>query len=799
MQSHIPSGRLLLPLILVVAALSMSFAPAEEKPVNAPISPTGCCTGTTGNVDMVGIVDISDLSLLIAYLTVPAPGKPTLPCYEEANLNTEGIIDLSDLSLLILYLTVPAPNKPILPNCVDTGQISFADRQAAFDAIDSVAETVGNVGRDSLSKALLNFLSSRSEFEDAGISEDKSVWARFTDGRVLIIPNNRFPDLPILDTMGSLDLVPSEASESFVLPERRFGSKEEIRRATATTASVPASTTYELPHSITAFLANTLSGHCFMSCLRYVKLMLEDNGYVTSVGATVQQLLGVQNYGFFMIEGHGGIGYDKDDMPFFALSTATSVTTANDLLFASMLDKRELVYFLEYDWNGVLCTDDLQRYAFTGDFVAQYMSFTPNAFVYASACGSDEISMKDGFKAAGASVYAGWSYDTYDKPSNKAGLFVIQRMLGIDDPMPFYAAPNEWPRQRPFDITQLWQDMKNRDYDSALVYDTVSGVVSSMPTFFVVSKLRESFELLAPSIRSLQVIPRTDTVEMTGYFGSDPGNKGHVFVDGIERPILSWEPWLIRFDLPPSGPGSAGPVTVELDPISGPSAPKRRISNPVNLTQWNGTFTYSEEDAGTLKKQISMTVKIRADVHAFRDFPHDTILEMNPYIVIGRVKGDTGRVSASGQWLYHAYDEPYEDWLYEWSDSTLIFLLNEPDPSQGFAYQGFIKHSGANKWMELNLFGSAYFGMVQTVTSSLYGELSSEDLSINPPLEVYDDILTYGPYTLFIPLYPYWATFGGTKSATLCCSLDPDNPDIAAKMTWNNIIPTFPPDSTVPR
>ncbi len=778
--------------VVVIAAGSMNGGETNGKVQSVATSPAGCCEGTTGNVSMTGIIDLTDLAMLIGYLTITP--KPVLPCPEAANVTGTGIIDLTDLSMLIGYLTITP--RPTLPNC--PGGISFADRQAAFDAIDSVAGSIGNVGRDSLSKALLTFINSRSEYEDAGISQDKSVWARFTDGRVLIIPNNRFPEQPVLDTMGSLDLVTKPVSGGFVLPARRFGSKEEIRRAAAATTT-PAATTYELPHSITAFLGNTLSGHCFTSCLRYVKLMLEDNGYVTTVGSTVQQLLGVQNYGFFMIEAHGGIGYDKDDMPFFALSTTTQVTFASDTLFATMLNNHELVYFLEYDWNGFQCTDDLQRYAFTGDFVAQYMSFTPNSFVYASACGSDEISMKDGFEAAGASVYAGWTYDTYSEPSNKAGLFVIQRMLGIDDPMPSYAAPNEWPRQRPFDITQLWQDMKNRDYDSTLVFDTVNGVVSSMPSLFVVSKLRESFELLAPSIRYLQVLPRTDTVEMTGYFGSDPGNKGHVFVNGVERPILSWEPWLIRFDLPPSGPGSAGPVTVELDPISGPSAPKRRISNPVNLTQWNGTFTYSEQDAGTLKKQISMTVKIRADVHSFREYPHDTTLEMNQFIVFGRVEGDTGRVAASGQWIYHAYDEPYEDWTYEWSDSTLIFLMNEPDPNQGFLYQGFIKHSGSNRWMELNLFGNAYTGMTQTVTSSLSGLLSTEDLAISPVLDVYDDFLTFGAFTLFIPFYPDWATFGGTKVATICCSLDADNPDVTAKMTWTIIVPIFPPDSTVAR
>jgi hypothetical protein len=62
---------------------------------------------------MAGIVDLSDLSLLIGYLT--ASPKPTLPCPEEANINTTGIIDLSDLSMLINYLTTsPAP---ALPNC----------------------------------------------------------------------------------------------------------------------------------------------------------------------------------------------------------------------------------------------------------------------------------------------------------------------------------------------------------------------------------------------------------------------------------------------------------------------------------------------------------------------------------------------------------------------------------------------------------------------------------------------------------------------------------------------------------
>ncbi|MBK7143049.1 MAG: thrombospondin type 3 repeat-containing protein [bacterium] len=74
-----------------------------------------CCVGTTGNVNdgVIETPDLSDLSLLISYLTIVP--RPVLPCLPEANVNTTGSIDLSDLSLLIAYLTqVP---RPTLPNC----------------------------------------------------------------------------------------------------------------------------------------------------------------------------------------------------------------------------------------------------------------------------------------------------------------------------------------------------------------------------------------------------------------------------------------------------------------------------------------------------------------------------------------------------------------------------------------------------------------------------------------------------------------------------------------------------------
>ena len=70
-----------------------------------------CCQGVTGNVNMTGIVDLSDLSALVSYLT---GGGYVLLCSPEANVNNTGIVDLSDLSALVSYLT---GGGYVLPNC----------------------------------------------------------------------------------------------------------------------------------------------------------------------------------------------------------------------------------------------------------------------------------------------------------------------------------------------------------------------------------------------------------------------------------------------------------------------------------------------------------------------------------------------------------------------------------------------------------------------------------------------------------------------------------------------------------
>jgi bacillolysin len=75
------------------------------------VNPLSCCVGKRGNVNMIGIVDLGDLSSLVSYLT---GGGYVLPCVDAANVNGIGIVDLGDLSALVSYLT---SGGFVLPNC----------------------------------------------------------------------------------------------------------------------------------------------------------------------------------------------------------------------------------------------------------------------------------------------------------------------------------------------------------------------------------------------------------------------------------------------------------------------------------------------------------------------------------------------------------------------------------------------------------------------------------------------------------------------------------------------------------
>lgn len=105
----------LLPATTYYIALKAADAKPNWSPLSNNAKKTTCpgvCIGISGNVDGSpdGLVNISDLSALTAYLT--APGGMTFSiCPELANTDgsLDGVVNLSDLTRLVSYLTVGTP------------------------------------------------------------------------------------------------------------------------------------------------------------------------------------------------------------------------------------------------------------------------------------------------------------------------------------------------------------------------------------------------------------------------------------------------------------------------------------------------------------------------------------------------------------------------------------------------------------------------------------------------------------------------------------------------------------------
>lgn len=571
---------------------------------------------------------------------------------------------------------------------------------------------------DTIAARSLAYLQGLPTVADAGIfSGTTTIWVTFANGYDLVIPNNREPS-SMADTL--VDAASAPAPRSTVAP-RKITIPAGRRMMTA--LAVP-ETAREIPESA-QFRAVNAIGTCHINPLPGIRSLLTEGNY-TNANPPLPTVAGLKNSvhgdGVFYINSHGGPGFDKNQQAFYAVWTLDPIDPATLANYTSMLATHELVGMLETSNDALGNCTKVMHYGFTDKFVRNRMSFEKNSLVIVDACYSATAPadpLRQAFRGAGASAYVGWS-DRVNAPFAYAAMkYLLDRLLGVNQISP------ETPKQRAFNIYDVREDMAtNRN----LVTDpTYGGTLTVFP-------LRDDFGLLSPSIQFLSIESGLDYSELViaGIFGTDPGaGKRAVRINDQALDVISWEPTLIRCDLPETGSNASGAVVVEVGEGANP-----RPSNPVNLTEWHGSLVYERDDPGSLAARMDIDVHFRADIHSFRDKPHEQPFETT--VFFGAMRDASVVITMSGN-----YANTQGDCTDTFTFSRTVTLPSPYEPSQdgGWTYLGQVDSQAHTLLLNMNILALFLAG---TWVRSGPPECAPYTVQLYPPVQIqeclFDDL-----------------------------------------------------------
>lgn len=453
--------------------------------------------------------------------------------------------------------------------------ISNAQRSIVFNGLTLLLDSLRNINLSSIDTSILAYFRSHPEFSGSGISSDGTIWGMFTDGRLVIYNNNL-----LLDDGTQPSVAPAGSTHAL---QKSFGS---------------------IPNGSNVFLLNSLGKfydyNFFITgasaAMNRVESAFKKTDYTGIVkgAATIAALKSVRNASILLWFTHGGIGKQSDfNTDEYGLMTAEEQDSISDVLYSTDLDQKRLIYGVCLKDRTLLGTNvNAVYYAITNDFIREYMSFTPNSLVYITACESNNAGMKSAFAAKNVSVYGGWTAAIVASQAFEAAQFFFDRSLaaGIVNPVPS-------PPQRPFGWQYVWDDMV---YRGMTKHTDDNSVVSNL----IFTQIGGDMTDLLPTIKFTTFKSSGGQLRFVveGSFGSSPGS---VLVNGTTLSASPWGPVDILCDLPTSG----GTVQVVVNGLK---------SNPVQLTKWSGSVSYTETGRGSLKKFITANLNFIGDVHKYR-------------------------------------------------------------------------------------------------------------------------------------------------------------------------------------
>jgi hypothetical protein len=481
--------------------------------------------------------------------------------------------------------------------------VGDAARAAVIAGVEDHCRTLsqqGGLTRLGFVEAVAAKLRTEAAYVEVGVdAETLCAWGVFADGRVHVIANNFTPERRAVPASG--------------LAQRQRAA------AAAALSEVPGSASARVMQSFGPMFDGA-------DVVTDVVAWLRDKGWQVPQGAEQEARLttlrGLQGVGYLYINTHGG-GFTPTLFPgsgqaMYAIQSSTLVSPAQEALQENINDMaaRRLTYFTASNGDLILgrWPDWDTRYGITSNFVDTYWKFASDAVVLINACSSardDAARWSAGFvfscHKAGAGVYLGWNNTVTPTGAYQAARYFTDRMLGANKFQP------ESPAQRPFPWDAVMGDMQKK----SLHIDPGEGAVfRALPNPASAVK-----QLLAPSIRHVEVSEYMDELRLIGRFGSQ---EGEVTVDGQKRTIKKWEPETIVVDLPRTGSGSRGAVQVTVRGVR---------SNLRQLTEWTIPldFTYVLMEQAGLTIDGVGTIRLRADVGASRDVPGEPPVQSDRY------------------------------------------------------------------------------------------------------------------------------------------------------------------------
>jgi len=508
------------------------------------------------------------------------------------------------------------PNNPPGTTNPPVTEISDEDRLKVLNECAKFVELLGDLTSDVAQQALVQWLQTRPEFKEAGIS-DKNVWAYFHDGQIaMFVPNWEGAK----EEGGRLSMPESSAANN--------------------TTPSSAGRTQGVPQTNTVTLFYGL-GKIFKDYRQSLKDLFTKSNTSYKVDlkdASIENLKAVKNLGIFYIQTHGGgaLESQKPGGGAFGLWTTNPVTPENEKLYKADHNAYRLLYMYALEDDG---SKPVWHYAITKQFVNEYMTFAENALQYIDGCNgatSNAIPFRDVImkKAAnGKATYLGWTTPMAQSEGEPTSRYLLDRLLGTHDE----GVPMEDPIQRPFDVAAIFQDLKSFKL----------GVTSHGGVLTYHSTTSPSKAILTPSIEYLTMHDYESDMFVKGLFGEDPGKDGIVTVDGISVPV-EWSEELLICHLPHTGRGSSGDVVVSV---------RGNKSNVVPLSDWTIPLNVSFDQLGMTTEAI-LNLRLRADIHSYRSKPGESprpprgdsiMLLYDNTLGYPFAKGSTGTYSVGGQ------------------------------------------------------------------------------------------------------------------------------------------------------